>query len=160
MKDKIKQQLDQLNDRERNMVYAALIALVIFVPYQFIWVPLADAVDQKQTRVEKQQRDLIWMQSKVDEVKRLSHLGQRNTGSAQSVYGVVERTARQKFKSGIRVQQEGKRGIRVKIENTGFDDIMNWLDVLSHRHRVIIKELKVDTGKDSGRVQATILLEG
>lgn len=159
MLEKIKAQLEKLNDRERRMVYAAALALAVFLPYQLIWAPLMNAVEEKHERVAKQQADLIWMQSKVAEVRSLSQGASRPQGSGESVYGVVERTARQQFQGDIRVQQEGKEGIRVQLKNTSFDDLMTWLDNLGYQHQVFVKDFKVENEKDAGRINASILLE-
>lgn len=159
MWDKIKTQLEKLNDRERKMVYAAALALAVFLPYQIIWAPLMNTVAEKRERVAKQQGDLIWMQSKVAEVRNLSRTASNPQGSEQSVYGIVERTARQQFKGDIRVQQEGKEGIRIQIQNTSFDELMLWLDNLGYQHQVFVKDFKVENEKEAGRVNASILLE-
>ena len=159
MKEKIQAQLEQLNDRERIMVHAAAIALLIFLPYQFLWAPLMNSVEDKRTLVEKQERDLIWMKSHLAEVKQLSRTSSQATSSGQSLYGVVERTARQKFGGDIRVQQEGKKGIRIQIKNSGFDDVMIWLDDLQFRHKIFVKDFKIDSEKSVGRVRASILVE-
>ena len=159
MIDKIKAQLEQLNDRERMMVYAAAIALAIFLPYQLIWAPLMNTVEDRREKVEKQERDLIWMQSHLEQVRQLSTASTSNTGTGQELYGVVEKTARQKFGGDIRVQQEGKNGIRIQIKNSGFDDIMIWLDDLQFRHKIFVKDFKIDSEKEAGRVRASILVE-
>lgn len=160
MWDKIKTQLDKLNDRERKMVYAGVIALLVFLPYQLIWSPLMNAVDEKREQVAKQQADLVWMQSKVAEIRNLARSASKPQGSEQSIYGIVERTARQQFKGDIRVQQEGKEGVRVQIKNTSFDDLMVWLDTLGYQHQVYVKDFKVENEKEAGRVSASVLLEG
>ncbi len=159
MWDKIKTQLEKLNDRERRMVYAAALALAVFLPYQLIWSPLMNTVAEKRERVAKQQGDLVWMQSKVAEIRNLSRTASKPQGSEQSVYGIVERTAREQFKGDIRVQQEGKEGIRVQINNTSFDELMLWLDNLGYQHQVFVKDFKVENEKEAGRVNASILLE-
>ena len=159
MIDKIKAQLEQLNDRERFMVYAAAIALAVFLPYQLLWAPLMNTVEDKRTKIEKQERDLVWMQSHLAEVRRLSFTSSMTPSSGKSLYGVVEKTARQKFGGDIRVQQEGKKGIRIQIKNTGFDEVMIWLDDLQFRHKIYVKDFKIDSEKVVGRVRASILVE-
>jgi len=159
MWNQIKAQLEKLNDRERKVVYAAALAIALFLPYQLIWSPLMSSVEEKKERVAKQQADLVWMQSKVSEIRNLSRAASKPQGAGQSAYGIVERTARQQFKSEIRVQQEGKDGIRVQIKSTSFDDLMAWLDNLGYQHQVFVKDFKVETEKEAGRVNASILLE-
>jgi len=160
MQEKIKQFLDQLNERERNMVYAAAVFLLVFLPYQFIWAPFTNSIDELGKRVEIQEQDLLWMQARVPEVRQLGATANSKQGGTQSIYAVVEKTARQEFGSDIRVQQEGKEGIRIVIKDTSFDDLLIWLDNLQFRHSAFIKEFKVDREKGVGRVKASILLEG
>jgi len=159
MLNQIKEYLEKLNDRERTMVYVAVVGIAIFLPYQLIWAPLMNAVQERHERVAKQQSDLIWMQSKVEDVRALTRASKQTAGSRQSVYGTVERTARQQFQGDIRVQQEGKEGIRVQINNVSFDELITWLDTLSYQHQVFVKDFKVENEKEPGRVKASILLE-
>lgn len=159
LKDKIKAQLDQLNDRERIMVYAVALALAVFLPYQLLWAPLVNTVEERRTKIENQERDLVWMQSHLAEVKSLSTASSQQASSGQPLYGVVEKTARNKFGGDIRVQQEGKKGIRIQIKNSSFDEIMIWLDDLQFRHKIYVKDFKIDREKIPGRVRASILVE-
>lgn len=159
MKEVIKQYLDQLNERERRAVIIAAIALLIFIPYQFIWVPFSDSVLALEKRVERQQKDLLWMREQVSVAHELTRAASGGNQSAQPVYGLIESSARQKFGNGIRVSQEGKGGVRVTIKNISFDELMLWLDNLYYRQHVNVKEFMVDRQPASGRVNANILIE-
>ncbi len=159
MIEKIKQYLDQLNERERRAVIIAAIALVLFIPYEAAWVPFKHSMNTLESRVEKQQKDLAWMQAHVAEVQELTRASGKSGSSAQPVYGLIESTARKRFGGDIRVQQEGKGGVRVMIKNIGFDEVVLWLDELYYQQHVNVKEFTVDRQKDAGRVNATILIE-
>ena len=160
MLEKLKHYLEQLNERERRAVIAAAVALMLFIPYQFIWTPFKNSMNELESRVEKQQKDLLWMQDRVSEAKELARAaGGSNTGTAQPVYGLIESTARQRFGGDIRVQQEGKGGVRVTMKNIGFDEVMLWLDDLYYKQHVNVKEFTVDRQTGAGRVNANILIE-
>jgi type II secretory pathway component PulM len=159
MKEQIKQYLEQLNERERRAVIAAVVMIILFVPYQFIWKPFINSLNEMEERVEQQQKDLAWMQSHVREARELSRSGGKTVTSGQPVYGAIESTARQQFGGEIRVQQEGKGGIRVSIKNVAFDDIMLWLDELYYKQHVNVKEFTVNRESGAGRVTANILIE-
>ena len=160
MIEKIKQFLDQLNERERRVVIAAAIALALFIPYEFIWSPFVHGLNTMQERVEQEQKDLAWMQEHVSEARELTRSTGQTGGGAQPVYGVIESTARQRFGGDIRVQQEGKGGVRVTINNIGYDDVLLWLDDLYNQHHINVKEFTVDRQPTPGRVNANILIEG
>ena len=108
MLEKIKLYLDQLNERERRAVIAAAVALALYLPYQIIWSPFMHSLNELESRVDQQQKDLTWMQDRVAEAKELARATGGHTGGAQPVYGVIESTARERFGGDIRVQQEGK----------------------------------------------------
>ena len=99
------------------------------------------------------------MQDRVAEARELARATGGHASSAQPVYGMIESTARQHFGGDIRVQQEGKGGVRVTIKNVGFDDVMLWLDDLYYRQHVNVKEFTVDRQTGAGRVNANILIE-
>ncbi len=158
--EKIKSRFDQLNNRERTMVLAAAIGLAFFIPYQFVWAPIVNGVEDRRSKVERQEQDLIWMQSRLAEVKQLSRQNNSNTAATgKSLYGIIERTARQKFGNDIRIQQEGKKGIRVQIKEAGFDAVIFWLDDLQVKYKANIKDFKIDRSKIVGNVRASILVE-
>jgi len=157
--EKLKNQFDQLNNRERTLVIAAAVALAFFIPYQFIWSPIVNGVEERRNKVDKQEQDLVWMQSKLAEVKRLSRSASNASATGKSLYGLVEKTARQKFGSEIRIQQEGKKGIRVQLKDAGFDAVLFWLDELQVKYKVNIKDFKIDRSKNIGNVRASVLVE-
>lgn len=161
MKEQLKQYLEQLNERERRMVYAAAIALALYLPWQLLWVPFSNAIENAAERVATQEQDLLWMQDKLAEIRQLSSMGAGTGGaSGQSIYGVVESTAQQKFTGEIRIQQEGTGGVRVVLRNAAFDELMIWLDDLHTRYKANVAELKVDRESAPGRVSVSILIEG
>ena len=158
MIEKIKQYLNQLNERERRAVIAAAVAFILFMPYQFIWSPFKHSLNELEDRVEKQQKDLAWMQDRISEAQELARATGSTGGGAQPVYGVIESTARQRFGGDIRVQQEGKGGVRVTIKNIGFDDVMLWLDDLYNKQHVDVKEFTVERQPGAGLINANILI--
>jgi general secretion pathway protein M len=159
MKERLRAFLDNLNPRERLLVYVAALALALFLPYQVIWVPLHHAVEDLQSRVQDQQRSLAWMKQAVPTVRSL----QRNAGSGsgnrgRSLYGVIENTGRSRFGGNFRVQQEGQQGVVVWVEPGAFDEVLKWLDELQYRYKVSVKEFSVERGDGPGQVKARVVM--
>lgn len=159
MKEAIKQYLNQLNERERRAVILAAVALLLFIPYQLIWAPFHHSMTALEHRVEQQQADLSWMRERVAEAQELTRASKATGHDSQPVYGLVESSARQRFGNEIRVQQEGKGGVRVTMKNISFDEVMLWLDDLYYKQHVNVKEFTVDRQSNAGRVNANILIE-
>ena len=159
MKDKIIQTLDNLNPRERLLVYLAAVALALFLPYQLIWVPLSDSTAGLEDRVASQQQDLAWMRRSLPTVQTL----QRGSGSSsgnrsRSLYGIIENTGRSQFGGNLRVQQEGQQGVVVWVEQGAFDDLLRWLDELQYRYKVNVREFVVEREQDPGRIKARVVM--
>lgn len=159
LKEKIKNWHDGLNQRERYMVYVAAVALLIFIPYQFIWAPFSNSITDMQENVARQKQDLLWMQESLPVIRQLNRSGAKTPTSGSALYSVVQNTASRKFGTDIRVEKQGRQGIRVMIDNAGFDDLMSWLDELISRHQARIKEFNVNRKEGAGRVKVSIVLE-
>lgn len=159
MIEQLQAYLDGLNERERRMIYVGAAVALLLICYQFIWYPFVNGASKLDMKITQQQKDLLWMQSNVNELKELSRTAVKPEGGNRSLYGVIESTAREKFGGNIQVQQEGQR-IRVLVSNVPFDDIMQWLDSLQSQQQVVIKEFNAEATAALGFVKSSILLEG
>lgn len=158
MIDKIKDYLASLEERERRLVITAAVLVILFLPYQILWKPVSNSVVDLENKVQQKQKDLSWMQGKVSEVRSLSK-NNVNSGDARSLFGVIERSAQTQFGQNVSIKQSGKTGIKIKISNSSFDDIMNWLDNLVLKHKVIIKDMTIINENSPGRVTISVILE-
>jgi type II secretory pathway component PulM len=156
MFEKIQAWLEDLEERERRLVIAGAIFLAFFIPFQFIWTPFTNSIEELETQVQEQQEDLLWMKNHINEVRQLS-ISANTRGNNRAIYGVVERSARQKFGDRIRVKQEAN-GVRVEITESRFDDIIIWLDDLYFRNKVNIIDFRINRENEQGIVSARILL--
>jgi general secretion pathway protein M len=149
-----------LNTRERRLVQVAAIALVVFVPYQLIWVPITAGASAMEEEVAAKQKQLLWMQEAAQKVQSLRRAGgPRRPTSAGSLLSLTERTARQAKVAVKKVQDEGDRGVRVWLEEAAFDDVLLWLDRLQHDHGVLVKELSVERQTAPGKINGRAVLE-
>lgn len=159
MKQRLKAALDNLNARERLLVYVALAALVLFLPYQLVWVPLSKATENLHSRVQTQQQDLAWMRQAAAKAQALQRsAGPASAGRSRSLYGIIENTGRSRFGGNIRVQQEGQQGVVVWVEQGAFDELLEWLDELQYRYKINVREFVVEREEGPGRVKARVVM--
>ncbi len=161
LKVKLQTWLDSLNPRERRLVIGGGIFLLLFILYQITWAPFANGVANMQSKVSKQQQDLIWMQQAAEEVRSLQGGGRRAVYSG-SLLGLIEKTARQKgLGSSIRkVQPEGQNGVRVWMDKVSFDAVMTWLDELQVQQGVTVSSFSAERTAQEGWVNIRMLAEG
>ncbi len=153
---------ENLSKRERYMVVAAALVLLVFLFYVLVWRPIGTRAEALQQRVQGQEKALAWMQQAAVEVKRLRGGGTPTQARNESLLSLIERTARERGLSGAvrRVQPEGQHGARIWLEAAGFDDLVLWLHQLADTYGVRISEASVERQPQPGLVNARLLVEG
>lgn len=156
----MKEWFDGLAPRERLMVSAAAVVVVLALIYVAAWSPLVSSVTRLQQSVEEQQALKRWMQQSAAEVNRLRGAG----GAAadhRSLLAVVDQTSKQSQLGPAvkRIEPDGQELVRVALEQASFDDVIGWLATLQRNFGVSVADLSIDRQADSGRVNARITLK-
>jgi general secretion pathway protein M len=150
--------LDNLSARERNLVYVAggllslaLIYLVLVMPFQVSGKKMAARVQQKSA-------DLAWMQASAPQAMAAAGIAQAAGG--ESLVVLVARTARDAgLGESLRDQSpDGNAGLRLRIEAASFDTLVTWLASLQQQYGVTIESATIDAAAP-GLVNATLSLK-
>ena len=158
----MKERWQQLSSREQQLVILMTIVVTITLFYFLLWSPLQQGIDDGKTRYQAQTAALLKMQKQAAEAKSLQASGRTNTShikDSSTLLGLIERTAQQnKLKSTLqKVQPDGKDGARIWIDNAPFDQVIQWLNVLSSQG-ITISEISFERQDEPGRVNSRILL--
>lgn len=158
----IKEWLDNLAPRERNLVYAGSVVLAALVLYLALWEPLANGRAQLREQVAAQRETLAWMQGAAAQIQSLRGATQQRVGTGQSLLALIDQTARQNELSNAvkRIEPGGQDTVRVWIEDAAFDTLVQWLDLLQQRYGVSVDTITLDRENAIGRVSARITLLG
>lgn len=162
MKQNIRDWLASLEQRERRLVIAGAVLLVIMILYAVIWTPLSSSVDHLRVSTREQQATLVWMKQAAQEMKRLrGSSGSTRPASGQSLLTLVDTTAKAGHLGTAvkRVQPDGEKKVRVWMEGASFDDVVRWLIQLETRHGIGIESSVFEVKENSGRVDARLVLE-
>jgi general secretion pathway protein M len=151
--------LDNLAPRERNLVYVAAGLVVIAVLFMVVVVPLKAVNARAAARVEKKAADLAWMQQVAPQVMAAGAVGGA-AATNESLVVLVDRTGREAgVGNSIRDQSpDGEHGLRLRLEGAPFDALMAWLANLEQRHGVTVQAATIDAGSSPGLVNASITL--
>lgn len=150
--------LDTLSSRERNLVYAAggllaiaLVYLVLVMPFQVSGKKLAARVDQKTA-------DLAWMRASAPQA--MAAAGMARATGGESLVVLVARTAREAgLGEALRDQSpDGNAGLRLRIEAAAFDTLVTWLGSLQQQYGVTIESATIDAAAP-GLVNVTLSLK-
>jgi len=159
----VKDWLDSLESRERNVVLGGGAAVLIIVLYGFIWVPFDKGHDTRRDSVETWERSLTDLMPLKARATSPSAPTGRRPASAQTPVVIIDQTLRARGLDQAlkRSQPTTSTGIRVEFENVAFDDLMLWLGDLSNSHSMDVQAGSFSATKKSapGRVNASLTLE-
>jgi general secretion pathway protein M len=150
--------LDSLSARERNLVYVAGGLLAIAAVYLVLVMPFQVSGKKMAARVEQKSADLAWMQASAPQAMAAAGIAQSAGG--ESLVVLVARTAREAgLGDALRDQSpDGNAGLRLRIEAASFDMLMTWLASLQQRYGVTIDSATIDAAAP-GLVNATLSLK-
>lgn len=153
----------QLSEREQRLVLITAGVVLLSLLYFGLWQPLQQGIEAEQLRLQARQQTLQQLQQDAARVQQLRrHQAQSNRSATRkgSLLVVIERSAQQKKLQAAlqKVQPEGKDGVRVWLDNAVFDDLVEWLDLLSRQHGLQISDISIERGTEPGRVNCRVLL--
>jgi general secretion pathway protein M len=154
----VREWLDSLSARERNLVYVAGGLLVIAAAYLVLVMPFQVSGKKMAARVAQKSADLAWMQASAPQAMAAAGIAQSAGG--ESLVVLVARTAREAgLGDALRDQSpDGNAGLRLRIEAASFDLLMTWLASLQQRYGVTIDSATIDAAAP-GLVNATLSLK-
>ncbi|VAW99030.1 hypothetical protein MNBD_GAMMA22-1411 [hydrothermal vent metagenome] len=147
-----------LNSREQKLVLAAIFFVLLYLPYQFIYAPFQDSLNNMNTKTNVALKNINWMKSKAAEVRQLTGAGGSTQKSKQSLLSLIETTSKKsKLNKNLRkVQPAGSSNVKVWLDEVSFDGLMQWLDSLVITHGLSIQDITVDKQAENGIVNARI----
>jgi general secretion pathway protein M len=154
----LRQWLDGLAPRERNLVYAAAAVLAVAIVYLVVVLPVTTAAKHRATRIEQKSADLAWMRQVAPQVAAASASG--GGANQESLVVLVDRTGREAGIGGaIRDQSpSGEHGLRLRLESAQFDILVAWLTSLQQQYGVRVEAATIDAAGAPGLVNASLTL--
>jgi len=154
--------LEGLDARERLLVMAGAVVLVVFLVFVLVWLPLRSGYSNLKTSVAEQRDTAAWMQRSAQQLAELKQSGgAAPTGlGGRSLLAVTDSTARA---GGLgdalkRVEPEGRDNVRVWLDGASFDVLLKWLATLSTTHGIQVDSATLERSETAGRVNARLTL--
>jgi general secretion pathway protein M len=150
--------LDNLSARERNLVYVAGGLLALALVYLVLVMPFQVSGKKLNARVQQKSADLAWMQAAAPQA--VAAAGVAQSAGGESLVVLVARTAREAgLGESLRDQSpDGDAGLRLRIEAASFDTLVTWLGSLQQQYGVTIDSATIDAAAP-GLVNATLSLK-
>lgn len=151
-----------LPDRDRLSIVVLVLFLCAVAIYYMVWSPIYDYLDKTQSRYYDRVEMLQWMKANESLAREASGAaaGGDSNRRGQSVLTLVNKTSGQHGISLKRVEPRGDDGLRMWLDSQPFDAIIGWLYQLNTQYGISVENLTFEKQPESGRVNATVILEG
>ena len=160
LRETIETWLAQLAPRERLMVIACAIVVIVFGVWTLIIQPVIVSAVELQQRVEQKQTQLANLQELAAEYKSLTASGGGQAiSNTDSIVIIIDRTTRSNQLAQFlkRNQPDGNNGVRIRLEGAPFDVLVEWLGELKSKYGMTMVTANFD-GVDTGRVNCSLVI--
>jgi len=151
-----------LVSREK-MVVAALAIIVILLAFQMmILKPLYQGRDNAQNSVDKQAELLQWMQQRGALAKQLKRSASPSSqANGQSISQRINSSAKRAKLEINRFQTVGDNSVQVWLDNAEFSKLLLWLETMQKRQGIQIESIAIGETSKSGlvSVRATLITD-
>lgn len=148
--------------RERRIVAAAGIVLLLAVVFLFVVEPALERRAQLHGQLQELVNEHAWMEAQAPAV-RAQAAAPGATAAARpgtSALGVVDVSARAAgLESALRRVRPLETGVEAELEGAVYTSLLRWLGVLESRHGLRVMSLSIDRGPEPGRVNAQVRIE-
>lgn len=155
-----KQWYASLQARERMMVIATAILVIITLFYVVVWEPLHQGLDAAEQEYQTNLKNLQWMQQAAAEVRALKSSGSKVRASAsnQAVTLVVEQAANNSaIKANLsKLESSNNDGARAVLDGASFDQMLIWLNTLEQSHGIPVSSATIERSTKPGTVNARL----
>ena len=152
-----------LSPRERGLVMAAAVALVITLLFTQVWLPLNRGIQSERATQQEQRELLAWIESKQPALQQLRAAGNPAAAGERAegtLLVLADRSAKQAGLSRAikRTNPESNGGVRVVMEDASFNDVIAWLATLRRQHAVDVANLSTTAKDQPGIVDVMVSL--
>ena len=140
-----------LSSRDRLALQWLGVFLAAAIVYLMIWEPISSWNQSQKEDYQRQQVVLEWMSDNYDSAKE-QQKKQKTVSGQREISSIVSGTAKQADVSLSRVQPD-RKGLGVWIDDVAYQKFLSWLVVLNTKYSLTIQQVRLDKGKEEGRVK-------
>lgn len=145
-----------LQPRERMLVVGGGTVALLIVLWLAVISPLLDRSAELRASVERKQRLLVDL-GRVAGMQE-SRSPRRTDTPQQTLYVLVDGTAKEHGLQLPRTRQDGPDGVNVTLQNAPYDALMSWLITLETEHSVRVESASIAGAREQGLVNGQVFL--
>lgn len=137
----------------------AVFGLVVIVVYGVV-IPSQHFNKEAQQRYIDNRDTLVWMKANR-QAAEASRQSSKGLAGGDSLLNIANTSAKAFQLAVKRVEPVGENGLSIWLENIPFNNVILWLDSMTKRYGIAVKEISVDqAGEKSGLVNIRLVITG
>ena len=155
----MKEWFESLAPRERRMVIAAAVFVLLFLIYLLIVSPLMTANETLNQSVAEKADDYEWMKSRAADARSRIIAGtDARKNDNRTLIARVTSELRAKNITPVQVRPEGEARLNVTLRDVNFTHLMDRLEHLQSNFSVHVAKASIEPGSETGLVNAQLTL--
>ncbi|NCB61197.1 MAG: T9SS type A sorting domain-containing protein [Gammaproteobacteria bacterium] len=154
----MKQWWQNLTTRERQIVLAGGLMLLLVILYQNLWSPLQQHLRLQRNQVQQLQQQLGWMQQQAPLVRQLKRAPSPGASRTGDITGTLSNSSQAYQIALKRIQPQGDNAL-VEIDITGFDQLVNWLGMLEQQHGITPQQIDLQRTGEPGKIMLALNIQ-
>ena len=159
----MKNWFNSLQTREKQLMIAATVVVVLFIFYLFIWLPIDKNTQRLNRQLASQKITLAAMQQMAPRIRTLQQSGSKSArrSSNASLTALIYQTGQSRLKGAQlkRVEEGQQHSVRVWIEKVAFDDMLFWLESLRNQYGIDVDSIVAEREAEPGLVNVRLTLK-
>lgn len=153
----MKAYLSALNEREKWMLIGAVLCLILYCYYLFLYTPLSHQLTQKSTQLAEKTTTLDWMK-KVRQNNHQSKTKETVDNSQLLTILATQLKEDSTLKFPYQLQQTGSGDIQLTFDAVAFNVFIAWLEKINERYAINLKQFNAERTPTPGVVRVMVLL--
>jgi general secretion pathway protein M len=148
--------------REKQMLAAGTIVVLLFLCYAIIWSPFVNKITSMRKQIQHNQELLNWMQ---DADKRMTNLVKSSKNHSTQLTGSLLSTMQGAINKSIfaqhvtQLRQADNDSVQLDLQKVDFDQLIILLTKLSNQYGLIITQMTATPTGAPGEVMASIVVK-
>lgn len=146
---------ETLSPKDRRAIQLLGVFLLVASLYLLVWQPVRLWNVEQKDDFQRQKADFEWLENNIGQAIELQK--KQRTGGQKDLSSIISGTARQAGVTVSRVQPD-RKGLGVWVEDSAYQKLLAWLLVLDGRFNLNIQQIRVEKGREEGRVKVYLHL--
>ena len=147
-----------LNDRERWIALAGVVAFLMYGLYSFIYSPLVTQTMEKRRELQEKTDTLVWMKAvQFKSPNKKQSMVVSNSKLLSVISAQLGQAAFAKCPHQIRQTSQGD--IQLSFESVPYTAFLTWLWTLENTYSVSLKQLEITRTPTNGLVKTVVLID-